>query len=140
MINIKNKVCISVLSLAALVCSIIALADFFLLRAVSVESSESVGLVVTMFVLSILVTGLCCVFDWNRVVSLAASALSIISLCALFRGRISYLAFFFSGNILGTGLSWYLLLAAIFATAAVVCNLVKACLRPTHSLFKENER
>ena len=140
MINIKNKVYISALSLAVFVCSIIAVVDFGLLRAVSVESSENAALVVTAFVFCILVSGLSCVFDWHKIASLAAFVLSVISLCALFKGRISYLAFFFSGDILGTGLSWYLLLAAIFAFAAVICSAVKVCMKPTHELFKEIEK
>ena len=112
------------LTIAAMVMSVLEFISFYFLSCVSFESSENVPLVLVFIALSFVAEAILLVFDKWHIVSFFSFALAVISLFAMIGGRVSYLAFFFSGDITGTGLSIYLLTGLAFAVAAVASDVV----------------
>ena len=69
--------------------------------------------------------------NWFHVVSLSAFVLAVVTLFVMLSGRISYLAFYFSGDAMATGLSPMLV-------AAVICALLTVIATAT-AIFVEKE-
>ncbi len=112
------------LTIVAMVVSVLEFISFYFLSCVSFESSENVPLVLVFIALSFVAEAILLVFDKWHIVSFLSFALAVISLFAMIGGRVSYLAFFFSGDITGIGLSIYLLTGLAFAVAAVALDVV----------------
>lgn len=115
----------SKISLIAGACSILAVIFYVIMwLTTSYEATETPGLAIAMG----LVTAVLCVLssfkNWFHVVGLAGFVCSVVTLFVIVAGRVSYLAFYFSGDAMATGLSPMLVAALIFAFAAVVINAV----------------
>ena len=119
-------------SLAAILSTAVGLIFFRMLTSVSVEQSERPALVIALAFGAILFDLIATYKDYAKVPSIAAYALTTALFFSLLEGRVSYLAFYFSGDVLDTGLSPYLviafilfLLAVVFTLLAVVCKQEK---------------
>lgn len=102
--------------------ALIGLISFFLLTTKGFESTELPTVVIGSAVATVLFGVLTAWRDLLRVFSLLNFVLATITFFAFLSGRISYLAFYFSGDIMGTGLSPFFLLSAIAFLAALVLS------------------
>lgn len=117
-------------SIAALVAENLTLAAtgcVMLMNSYAAESGENV-LAACLLLIACLAVNIVCVFwDFGKIVSLAAFVLSVVSFFYILAGRISYLAFFMSGDVMGTGLSLFLILALVFMLGAIAADVVAMC-------------
>lgn len=120
-------------SAAAVVLFAAGLVVYRMLTAISFETTERPLLVVLFTFAAILFCMIASYKDFGKVPSLLAYALSTIAFFTMLEGRISYLAFYFSGDVMNTGLSPYMiivfvcyLLAAFFSLLAVIFEEDKA--------------
>lgn len=120
----KGYVC----SVAALVLTIIGLEFFRMLTAVSAMYAEQPIIVVLAAFAAILFHLIASYKDYGKVPSIAAYAASTVAFFTLLGDRASYLAFYFSGDILGTGLSPFLVVAFVCFLAAMVLALLAVVL------------
>lgn len=111
------------LEAASALCLVLGLLFFLCLTSVSTEESEKPVLVITLTFVTILLAFIACYKDYFRVFSVAEFVLSAVTLFKLLEGRISYLAFYFSGDVVDTGLSPYLILALVFYLLSLLCSL-----------------
>lgn len=119
-------------SLVAILSTVVGLIFFRMLTVVSVEQSERPVLVITLAFVAILFDLIATYKDYAKVPSIVAYAITTALFFSLLEGRVSYLAFYFSGDVLDTGLSPYLViafllffLAMVFTLFAVVCKQEK---------------
>ncbi len=110
-------------SLAALLFTAIGLIFFRMLTAVSVEQSEHPALIIGLAFGSIFLNLIATYKDYAKVPSIAAYATTTALFFSLIEGRVSYLAFYFSGDVMNTGLSPYLVTALVLFLLAMVCAL-----------------
>lgn len=110
-------------SLAGLALTAIGLIFFRMLTAVSVEQSERPALVIGLAFCTIFFHLIATYKDYAKVPSIAAYATATALFFSLIEGRVSYLAFYFSGDVLNTGLSPYLVSALVLFLLAMVCAL-----------------
>lgn len=111
-------------SVAALIFTTLGLIFFRMLTEVSVEQSERPVLVVAFAFAAILFDLIASYKDYGKVPSIAAYALSTLALFTLLEGRVSYLAFYFSGDVMDTGLSPYLVIAFLCFLTATILSLL----------------
>ncbi len=131
----KNK--ISVLHLASTAVMILGLISTILLFKYSSVEEENIPLLVTFMVLTILfelggsLTFLINKLPFSKTIRNCLDAISVvfseIVLFALIVGRVNYVAFFFSGDILGTGLCLFLLTSAFFFVVNIIMSIVTIC-------------
>ena len=110
-------------SLAALLFTAIGLIFFRMLTAVSVEQSEHPLLIIGLAFGAIFLDLIVSYKDYAKVPSIAAYAVTTALFFSLIEGRVSYLAFYFSGDVLNTGLSPYLVAALVLFFLAMLCTL-----------------
>lgn len=122
----KNKMR-TISSIVAAECILIAMACFMLMNAYSPESGENVGGVMLLLFFALAVNAVCIFIDYFKIISLASFVMSLVSFCMILSGRISYLAFFFSGDVMGTGLSLFLILALLLMILAIAGGIVAVC-------------
>lgn len=122
----KNKMR-SIAAIVAAECILIAMACFMLMNAYSPESGENVGAVMLVLFFALAVNAACIFVDCFKIISLASFVMSLVAFCMILSGRISYLAFFFSGDVMGTGLSLFLILAVLFMALAIAGGVVAVC-------------
>ena len=111
------------MTLATLLCTVLGLVCFLLLTANSFESSEQPGAVIAVAAVTVV---LCAVTAWKdvfHVPSLAAVVMATVTFFLFLSGRISYVAFFLSGDVMGTGLSVYFVCSAVFFLAAMALSV-----------------
>ena len=108
---------------------VIALGSFLLLASVSFEGSENVPLVAGLIGAALLLHVLTGIKDMLHLPSLAAFVATASAMSAFVAGRVSYLAFYFSGDIMNTGLSIYFVLTACCLVLALVFSILGMCLR-----------
>lgn len=124
MSRIKNH-CAAVLGIAFMA---VGLISFRILASVSFETDENV-LLVTLLGIGSLALGLCTAWkDLLHLPSLLTFIAATLTLCQFLAGRVSYLAFYFSGDVMNTGLSPWFIAALICFIAALVCSI--ASMRP----------
>lgn len=117
-------------SIAALVAENLTLAVLgcvMLMNAYAAESGENVTAVCLLLIACLAVNVVSIFWDYGRIVSLVAFVLSVVSFFYMLAGRISYLAFFMSGDVMGTGLSLFLILAVIFMLGVIAADVVAMC-------------
>lgn len=108
-------------SLCAMAASLLGIICFAVLITSSFESTETPAAVIGTAVACTLLSALC--FFWKdlfHALSTAAFFTSLGALSSFTAGRVSYLAFYFSGDVMGTGLSPLFFLSAIFFGLAVI--------------------
>ena len=110
-------------SLAALLFTVIGLIFFRILTTVSVELSERPVLIIGLAFGAIFLDLIATYKDYAKVPSIAAYAVTTALFFSLIEGRVSYLAFYFSGDVMNTGLSPYLVAALILFLLAMICTL-----------------
>lgn len=122
---------------ATLLCSLLGLIFFICLTNVSFESTEAPA---TVIVLAVVVMVLCLVTgvkDCFKVPSLATLVLAMVTLCTFITGRVSYFAFYISGDVMDTGLSPFFVLTAVFLLLAVVTSVMAMCFKQEKIINKE---
>lgn len=112
----------TVAAIAATECVFAAMACVMLMNACSPESGENVGVIMLLLSLCLVANVVCAFVDFFKAVSIISFALSVVSFFVILCGRVGYFVFFFCGDIMGTGLSLYLILALVFMLAASVCG------------------
>ena len=103
-------------SAASIVLFAIGLVFYRMLTAVSFETTERPIVVILAAFAAILFSLIASYKDFGKVPSILAYAASTVAFFTLLEGRASYLAFYFSGDVMNTGLSPYMI-------AAFVCFL-----------------
>lgn len=123
---LKNKSTGFYCSLAAVICTLVGLIVFINLKTVSVESTEIPSAVIALSVVTAILCLITAFKDMFKIPSLLAFTASMITFTVFLKGRVSYLAFYFSGDVMNTGLSPLFivscaafLLSVVFATMAV---------------------
>lgn len=116
-------------SIAAVAALIVGLICFGALTGVSEESSENSPLVIGLGIAAAVLCALAAVKDYKRILSLVALVLVSFMFFNFIGGRVSYLAYYFSGDILGTGLSAYFVISAIFFLIALVAGICAVCFK-----------
>lgn len=122
---------------ATLLCSLLGLIFFKCLTNVSFESTETP---VKVIVLAVVVIVLCLATgfkDYFKALSLATLVLSMVTLCSFVTGRVSYFAFYISGDVMDTGLSPFFVLTAVFLLLAVVTSVLAMCFKQEKIIIKE---
>ena len=108
-------------SLCALGTSLLGVICFAALISGSFESTETPAAVIGMAIACALLCTICFVWkDMFHALSVAAFFTSLGTLGAFIAGRVSYLAFYLSGDVMGTGLSPLFILSAILFVLTVV--------------------
>ena len=100
-------------SAASIVLFAIGLVFYRMLTAVSFETTERPIIVVLAAFAAILFSLIASYKDFGKVPSILAYAASTVAFFTLLEGRASYLAFFFAGDVMNTGLSPYMIVAFI---------------------------
>lgn len=95
-------------SAAAIVLFSVGLVFYRMLTAVSFETTERPITVILFSFAAILMSLIASYKDFGKVPSIAAYALGVIAFFTFLEGRTSYLAFYFSGDVMNTGLSPYM--------------------------------
>lgn len=88
------------------------------------ETAEMPAVVITFSVLTAIIAVVAMYKNWFHAVNLVAFVSSVITLFVMIAGRVSYLAFYFSGDAMATGLSPMLIIALIFALLTVIAAAV----------------
>lgn len=117
--------------LATVLLLLLGLIFFSVLFNVSVEGDEQPALILTLTILSILLLLLSAYKDFFHVPSLIAFVLTTIVLFVFITGRVSYLAYYFTGDIQGTGLSPFFILSFVFFLLAYVGTICSVVLKKT---------
>lgn len=92
-------------SLLAVVLFAAGLVFYRMLTSVSFETTERPVLVILFAFGAILMSLIAAYKDWSKVPSILAYAAATVAFFTLLEGRTSYLAFYFSGDVMNTGLS-----------------------------------
>ncbi|MBR3270837.1 MAG: hypothetical protein IKI59_02845, partial [Clostridia bacterium] len=103
-------------SAASIVLFAVGLVFYRMLTAVSFETTERPIVVILAAFAAILFSLIASYKDFGKVPSILAYAASTVAFFTLLEGRASYLAFYFAGDVMNTGLSPYMI-------AAFVCFL-----------------
>ncbi len=111
-------------SAAAFLCTVLGLVFFLLLASVSPEESENPTVITAVSFAALVLHAVVCFKDYYKVPSIAAYAASTVAFLMFMGGRASYLAFYFSGDVLNTGLSVFMILAAVCYLAALIAALL----------------
>ena len=98
---------------------------YLLLTIVSKESGENTTLVLVLLGISFAIHFATIFTDILHLPSLISYAFDFIGLFAVMVGRVSYLAFFFSGDIMNTGLSVYLISVVLYSLVCVALDSVQ---------------
>ncbi len=122
----KNKMR-TISAIVAAECIFVVMACILLLNAYSPESGENVGGIILLLFFTLAVNFVCIFIDYFKLISLASFIMSVVSFCVILASRISYLAFFFSGDVMGTGLSLFFIFALLFMAFAVAGGAVAVC-------------
>lgn len=104
----------------AAICSLVGLVAFVALRSTSFEATEKPLVVITAAAICALMSIVSFVKDFYHIPSLVAFAAGSVSLVSLAAGRISYMAFYLNGDVMGTGLSPLLIVSFVAFLAASV--------------------
>ncbi len=102
---------------ASMVLSVIS---FVMLHQASYEASENTALVIILAVITLILGIVGQIFDVKKIVSLAAYVMSVVTLCSLVAGRVSYLGFYLAGDVMNTGLSVFFVTTVIFMILGIV--------------------
>lgn len=107
-------------------CAMLLALLFFVImwQTTKTESAEKPMLVILLSALSAAFAILASIKNILHIPSLAAFALSVAAFFALLTGRVSYLAFYFSGDAMATGLSTFLVLSAILMLTGIVAATI----------------
>lgn len=109
-------------SLTAALCLLLGVIFFAALTGVSEEATESPATVIAFAVVGLLLCLLTAVKDIFKLPSLVAMTFAFMTFGAFIKGRISYLAFYFSGDVMNTGLSPLFILSFIFILLAAIAS------------------
>lgn len=113
----------SKISLSAGVLSVLATIFYVIMWLTTpYEATETPEMVIAFTLLAAAVAVVASYKNWFHVVNLASFVLAVVALFVMLAGRISYLAFYFSGDAMATGLSPMLVAAVIFALLTVVAT------------------
>lgn len=111
------------------VCMLLALIFFGCLLGNTSETTDKTVLVLTTGILSIICCLVCLYKDYFKALSLGTFVLSTVALISFVAGRVSYVAFYLSGDVMGTGLSVWFVLTLVFMLLGFVASIVGMILR-----------
>lgn len=114
---------------AALLLTVLGVIFFASLTSFSAESTETPGLVIAFAVATIVLCLFAGVKDLFRIPTLLAFACATCTFGAFASGRVSYVAFYFSGDVMNTGLSPLFVLSALCFLLAVVASVMAVCFK-----------
>ena len=110
-------------SAAAVIFFAAGLVFYRMLTAVSFETTER-PLLVTLFTFAAILFSMIASYkDFGKVPSILAYAASTVAFFTMIEGRGSYLAFYFSGDVMNTGLSPYMIVTFVCYLLATLCAL-----------------
>ncbi|MNW40668.1 Exo-alpha-(1-_6)-L-arabinopyranosidase [compost metagenome] len=115
--NMKRR-----LNIATFLSTLIGLLSYIMLIRTSFESTEVPMYVIIAAVIVLLSSVVGFVKNLYNIPIIMAFVASAVTLFQFFAGRISYLSFYFSGDVMGTGLSNYFIITAIFFFIAIVTS------------------
>lgn len=120
-VSLKERTISSWASFGALGASLLGIICFAVLASDSFESTETPAAVIGLAAVCALLGAVC--FFWKdlfHALSIAAFFTSLGALGSFAAGRVSYLAFYLSGDVMGTGLSPLFVLSGVFFVLAVI--------------------
>lgn len=109
------------------VCLLAGILCFVVLLQGPVEADENPALVICLAVAALVLCLVSAYKDFFKLPTLAAFICTTIAAIFYLRGRVSYLAYYFTGDVLGTGLSPAFVLGAVCfltALAASICGML----------------
>lgn len=120
-LSVKERLSSNWASAAALVLSLLGAIFYALLVSASFESTESPAIVLGLTCAAAVLSAVCLLWkDLFHALSTAAFFTALGALGAFVAGRVSYLAFYLSGDVMNTGLSPFFLLSAVLLVLAVL--------------------
>lgn len=108
-------------------CTLVGVISFITLIKVSNESSEKPLMVITLATVTLALTLIAGYHDFFKVFTLATFVITTVTFFTFILGRVSYIAFLVSGDILGTGLSPFFVISTICYLASVVLSAMAMC-------------
>lgn len=121
---LKKKASGFYVTLATLLFTVFGTIFFALLTNSAFESSENPVVIYTFAAVCCAASLITVVKDVCKLFSWAAFVSATITFFVFFSGRISYLAFFLSGDVMNTGLSPFFVLSCIAYFAAMVTSIL----------------
>lgn len=125
-------------SLAALVLLVVGVIVFSALANVSVEATETPSVVIAMAVVAIVLCAFTAFRDYFKIPSLLAFIFSLVTFASFIKGRVSYVAFYFSGDVMDTGLSPLFVVSFILMLLAVIASAMAICFKQEKISIKED--
>ncbi len=126
---IKKKALGFWFAIASVVLLFVGVICFGALTNVSFELDENPALIITFCVLAMVLLLVACWRDFFKALSLVAVMFVSIVLFAFISGRVSYLAYYFSGDILGTGLSPLFVVSLVCFVLAFITTICTVCIK-----------
>lgn len=124
-------------NLATLIFMIIAVICFSQLIKVSEIMEEQPAAVIALCIVAVLISIAAGYKDWFRALTIAELVFVSATFFLFIGGRVSYLAYYFSGDIMGTGLSPLFILSAVFMVIALVASILAICFKQEKSVSTE---
>lgn len=124
-------------TVACLLCLIVALICFGALTNVSTEATENPATVIALAVVAMAFCALTAFKDYFKIPSLLAFVFTFVAFAVFVSGRVSYVAFYFSGDVMNTGLSPLFVVSFVFFLLAAVASASAVCLKQEKVNFKE---
>lgn len=116
-------------TLLTLILAIAGMIFFNLLSSTAVEQSETPALVFAASAATAVLCIVAAVKDFFKVPSWAAFVAATIAFFVFVSGRVSYVAFYLSGDVMGTGLSAYFIPSAVCFLLMMVFAAAAMCLK-----------
>lgn len=110
-------------------CMILGLILFISMISTTNETTDKTVLVLLIGIISIVCGSICLYKDFFKSMSLISFIASTITLFAFICGRVSYVAFYLSGDVMGTGLSPLFVLSFVFLLMSFICSIVGMTLK-----------
>ena len=116
-------------TVATVLLSLVGALLFWLLSQASVEATETPALVIGFSAACIVLCIVAAIKDFFKVPTLLAFVSAMIAFGAFAGGRVSYVAFYFSGDVMNTGLSPLFIVSAVCFLLAIVTSVMAICFK-----------
>lgn len=122
--------------LATLVFMLLSLCVFSVLAKVSYQIDEKPEAITAFCIVAMVVSVVAGYKDWFRAVTLLNLVFTSAALFTFVYGRVSYVVYYFAGDIMETGLSPLFILCALFLILGLVSSVLAICFKQEKSSGK----
>ena len=126
-------------SVATALLTVFGLIFYACLISVSFETTEAPAAVIVLGIVTIALAAVAFFKDFFQVVTIAECAAAFITFSLFVKGRVSYFAFYITGDVMDTGLSPFFVIAAGFFVLAMVSAVIAFCLSKNKNKYINQE-